>query len=217
MGSDTLGDLSQLIIAGDGEAAKALTARLLAAGVGAREVLDGGLMPGMDTVGARMKAGERFIPEVLLSARTMQACLELIKPHLAVGETAQRGTIVIGTVEGDVHDIGKNLVAMMLEGAGFAVVNVGTGVTPAQFVATVTEHQATVIAMSGLLTTTIPKMGETIALLKEAGLRDAVRVMVGGAPVTESFAAEIGADAYGANAAAAVEQAKQLTGTGAVA
>jgi len=116
-----------------------------------------------------------------------------------------------------VHDIGKNLVAMMLEGAGFAVVNVGTGVTPARFVAMVTEHQATVIAMSGLLTTTIPKMGETIALLKEAGLRDAVRVMVGGAPVTESFAAEIGADAYGANAAAAVEQAKRLTGTGAVA
>ena len=116
-------------------------------------------MPGMDTVGARMKAGQRFIPEVLLSARTMQACLELIKPQLAAGDSAQRGTIVIGTVEGDVHDIGKNLVAMMLEGAGFEVVNVGTGVTPAQFVAAVREHQATLVAMSGLLTTTIPKMG----------------------------------------------------------
>ena len=217
MGSEPLGDLAQLVIAGDGEAAKALTAKLIAEGLGAREILDGGLMPGMDTVGVRMKAGECFIPEVLLSARTMQACVELIKPHLAAGETAQRGTIAIGTVEGDVHDIGKNLVAMMLEGAGFSVVNLGTGVTPAQFVATVTEQQATVIAMSGLLTTTIPKMGETIALLKEAGLRDSVRVMVGGAPVTESFAAEIGADAYGANAAAAVEQAKQLTGTGPVA
>ena len=217
MGSEPLGDLAQLVIAGDGEAAKALTAKLIADGVGAREILDGGLMPGMDTVGVRMKAGECFIPEVLLSARTMQACVELIKPHLAAGETAQRGTIVIGTVEGDVHDIGKNLVAMMLEGAGFSVVNLGTGVTPAQFVATVTEQQATVIAMSGLLTTTIPKMGETIALLKEAGLRDSVRIMVGGAPVTESFAAEIGADAYGANAAAAVEQAKLLTGTGPVA
>jgi len=213
MGSDALGDLAQFVIAGDGEAAKALTAKLIADGLGARQVLDAGLMPGMDTVGARMKAGECFIPEVLLSARTMQACLELIKPHLAAGETAQRGTIIIGTVEGDVHDIGKNLVSMMLEGAGFAVINVGTGVTPAQFVAAVTEHDAAVIAMSGLLTTTIPKMGETIGALKAAGLRDSVRVMVGGAPVTESFADEIGADAYGANAAAAVEQAKRLTGT----
>jgi 5-methyltetrahydrofolate--homocysteine methyltransferase len=213
MASDALGDLAQLVIDGDGEAAKALTAKLIADGLDARQILDDGLMPGMDTVGRRMKAGECFIPEVLLSARTMQACLELIKPHLAAGDTAQRGTIVIGTVEGDVHDIGKNLVAMMLEGAGFEVVNVGTGVTPAQFVASVAEHQATVVAMSGLLTTTIPKMGETIAALKAAGLRDTVRVMVGGAPVTESFADEIGADAYGANAAAAVEQAKQLTGT----
>jgi len=213
MASDALGDLAQLVIDGDGEAAKALTAKLIADGLDARQVLDDGLMPGMDTVGRRMKAGECFIPEVLLSARTMQACLELIKPHLAAGDTAQRGTIVIGTVEGDVHDIGKNLVAMMLEGAGFEVVNVGTGVTPAQFVASVADHQATVVAMSGLLTTTIPKMGETIAALKAAGLRDTVRVMVGGAPVTESFADEIGADAYGANAAAAVEQAKQLTGT----
>jgi len=214
MGSDALSDLAELVIAGDGEAAKALTAKLIADGLGARQVLDEGLMPGMDTVGARMKAGQCFIPEVLLSARTMQACLELIKPHLAAGDSAQRGTIIIGTVEGDVHDIGKNLVAMMLEGAGFEVVNVGTGVTPARFVAAVTEHDATVIAMSGLLTTTIPKMGETIVLLKEAGLREQVKVMVGGAPVTESFAMEIGADAYGANAAAAVEQAKQLTGTG---
>jgi 5-methyltetrahydrofolate--homocysteine methyltransferase len=212
MASDALSDLAELVIAGDGEAAKALTAKLIADGLGARQVLDEGLMPGMDTVGARMKAGQCFIPEVLLSARTMQACLELIKPHLAAGDSAQRGTIVIGTVEGDVHDIGKNLVAMMLEGAGFEVINAGTGVTPAQFVAAVTEHDATVIAMSGLLTTTIPKMGETIAALKAAGLREGVRVMVGGAPVTESFADEIGADAYGANAAAAVEQAKQLTG-----
>ena len=214
MGSDAMAGLAELIIAGDGDAASALTAKLLAEGLGAREILDGGLMPGMDTVGARMKAGQCFIPEVLLSARTMQACLELIKPQLAAGDSAQRGTIVIGTVEGDVHDIGKNLVAMMLEGAGFEVVNVGTGVTPAQFVAAVREHQATLVAMSGLLTTTIPTMGDTIALLKDEGLRGQVKIMVGGAPVTDSFADEIGADAYGANAAAAVEQAKLLTGTG---
>ena len=115
--ADTCEELSQLIIAGEGEAAKALTVRLLTAGKPAREVLDTGLMPGMDTVGARMKAGECFIPEVLLSARTMQACLDLIKPHLAAGETTGRGSVVIGTVEGDVHDIGKNLVAMMLGGS----------------------------------------------------------------------------------------------------
>ena len=212
MASDALDVLASSIIAGDGETAKAITTRLLDEGVTGRVIMDDGLLPGMDTVGARMKAGQCFIPEVLLSARTMQACLELVKPHLAAGDSARRGTIVIGTVEGDVHDIGKNLVAMMLEGAGFSVVNVGTGVTPAQFVAAVTEHDAGIVAMSGLLTTTIPKMGETIALLKEAGLRDTVKVLVGGAPVTESFAEEIGADAYGANAAAAVEQAKQLTG-----
>jgi len=212
MASDALDVLASSIIAGDGETAKAITTRLLDEGVTGREIMDDGLLPGMDTVGARMKAGQCFIPEVLLSARTMQACLELVKPRLAAGDSAERGTIVIGTVEGDVHDIGKNLVAMMLEGAGFSVVNVGTGVTPAQFVAAVTEHDAGIVAMSGLLTTTIPKMGETIAALKAAGLRDGVRVMVGGAPVTESFADEIGADAYGANAAAAVEQAKQLTG-----
>jgi len=212
MASDALDVLASSIIAGDGETAKAITTRLLDEGVTGRVIMDDGLLPGMDTVGARMKAGQCFIPEVLLSARTMQACLELVKPRLAAGDSAERGTIVIGTVEGDVHDIGKNLVAMMLEGAGFSVVNVGTGVTPAQFVAAVTEHDAGIVAMSGLLTTTIPKMGETIAALKAAGLRDGVRVMVGGAPVTESFADEIGADAYGANAAAAVEQAKQLTG-----
>ena len=216
MASDALNDLASSIIAGDGDTAKAITTRLLDEGVTGREIMDEGLLPGMDTVGARMKAGQCFIPEVLLSARTMQACLELVKPHLAAGDSGQRGTIVIGTVEGDVHDIGKNLVAMMLEGAGFSVVNVGTGVTPAQFVAAVTEHDASIVAMSGLLTTTIPKMGDTIAALKAAGLRDGVRVMVGGAPVTESFADEIGADAYGANAAAAVEQAKQLTGLAAV-
>ena len=204
--------LKGMIIAGEGEAAKALTARLLIDGAPAREVLDAGLMPGMDVVGARMKAGECFIPEVLLSARTMQACLELIKPHLTAGEAAARGSIVIGTVEGDVHDIGKNLVAMMLEGAGFSVLNLGTAVPPASFVTAVREHQAQILAMSGLLTTTIPKMRETIALLTESGLRDTVKVMVGGAPVTQSFADEIGADAYGANAAAAVEAAKMLAG-----
>jgi 5-methyltetrahydrofolate--homocysteine methyltransferase len=212
MASHPLNDLASSVIAGDGDTAKAITTRLLDEGVTGREIMDEGLLPGMDTVGARMKAGQCFIPEVLLSARTMQACLELVKPHLAAGDSAQRGTIIIGTVEGDVHDIGKNLVAMMLEGAGFSVVNVGTGVTPAQFVAAVTEHGASIVAMSGLLTTTIPKMPETIQALKDAGLREKVKVIVGGAPVSAEWASEIGADAYGANASLGVEKCKELMG-----
>ncbi|MGO8685521.1 MAG: B12-binding domain-containing protein [Thermoleophilia bacterium] len=210
MERDEFAQLAELIIAGNGEAARELSVRLLTGGETARAILDRGLLPGMEVVGARMKTGEMFIPEVLLSARTMQSCLNLLKPHLASGDSGTTGTIVIGTVEGDVHDIGKNLVAMLLEGAGFTVVNLGPGISPAQFVAAVKEHNPEIIGMSGLLTTTIPKMAETIRALKEAGLREKVKVMVGGAPVTKHFADEIGADGYGANAAAAVDLAKEL-------
>jgi 5-methyltetrahydrofolate--homocysteine methyltransferase len=162
----------------------------------------------MEVVGERMREGECFIPEVLLSARTMQGALELLRPYMAEGEGAAAGTVVIGTVEGDLHDIGKNLVGMLLQGAGFAVVNLGTGVTAAQFVAAVREHAPQILGMSALLTTTLPHMGETIAALKEAGLRESVKVLVGGAPVTQAWADEVGADGYGANAALAVERAK---------
>ena len=160
----------------------------------------------------RMRDGDCFIPEVLLSARVMQACLDLLRPHMAAGEEAGGGVVVIGTVEGDLHDIGKNLVGMLLQGAGFTVVNLGTGVTAADFVAAVAEHEARIIGMSALLTTTLPHMAETIAALKAAGLREPVKVMVGGAPVTAAFADEIGADGYGANAGMAVERAKELVG-----
>jgi 5-methyltetrahydrofolate--homocysteine methyltransferase len=204
--------LAELVIAGEMEGARALTEQLLAQGRAGREVLDNGLLPGMEVVGARMKAGECFIPEVLLSARTMQGCLDLIKPHLAAGDSGSAGTVLIGTVEGDVHDIGKNLVAMLLEGAGFSVINLGAQISPAAFVAAVREHSPQILGMSGLLTTTIPKMADTIKLLSDEGLRASVKVMVGGAPVTQRFADEIGADAYGANAAAAVEKAKGLLG-----
>ena len=158
----------------------------------------------------RMREGDCFIPEVLLSARVMQSCLDLLRPHMAAGDEAGGGTVVIGTVEGDLHDIGKNLVGMLLQGAGFTVVNLGTGVSAADFVAAVKEHQPAIIGMSALLTTTLPHMSETIALLKDAGLRDSVKVMVGGAPVTAAYADEIGADGYGANAGMAVERAKEL-------
>jgi methanogenic corrinoid protein MtbC1 len=166
----------------------------------------------MDVVGARMREGECFIPEVLLSARVMQACLDLLRPLMAAGDEAGMGTVVIGTVEGDLHDIGKNLVGMLLQGAGFTVVNLGTGVTASDFVAAVKEHRPRIIGMSALLTTTLPHMSETIALLKDEGLRDAVKVMIGGAPVTAAYAEEIGADGYGANAGMAVERAKELVG-----
>jgi 5-methyltetrahydrofolate--homocysteine methyltransferase len=204
--------LKQAIIDGNADTALALTQALLASGAGAREILDSALLPGMEVVGVRMRDGDCFIPEVLLSARVMQACLDLLKPHMAAGEQAGGGVVVIGTVEGDLHDIGKNLVGMLLQGAGFEVVNLGTGVTAQAFVAAVKEHEAQIVGMSALLTTTLPHMAETIAALKDAGLRDAVKVMVGGAPVTAAYAEEIGADGYGANAGMAVERAKELVG-----
>jgi 5-methyltetrahydrofolate--homocysteine methyltransferase len=202
--------LVDAVIAGNGEMARALTEGLVAGGTSAREILDRGLLPGMEEVGRRMKSGDCFIPEVLLSARTMQSCLNVLRPHLAEGESASKGTIVIGTVEGDVHDIGKNLVAMLLEGAGFAVVNLGTGVAPEAFVAAAEREGADIVAMSALLTTTMPRMADTIAALKDAGLRDRLKVLVGGAPVTPQYAAEVGADGSGANAVLAVDQAKRL-------
>jgi 5-methyltetrahydrofolate--homocysteine methyltransferase len=204
--------LKQAVIDGQGDMVLALTQALLATGVSAREILDEALLPAMAVVGERMRSGECFIPEVLLSARTMQSALELLKPHMVEGDSASLGTVVIGTVEGDLHDIGKNLVAMLLQGAGFEVVNLGTGVTAAQFVAAVREHDAQIIGMSALLTTTLPRMKETIEALTAAGLRDTVKVMVGGAPVTAAYAAEVGADGYGANAGMAVERAQALLG-----
>ena len=202
--------LCEAIISGDGATALALTNAAVAEGANAREILDASLLPGMDEVGRRMKAGESFIPEVLLSARTMQGCLDVLKPHLAAGESMSLGTIVIGTVEGDVHDIGKNLVAMLLQGAGFEVHNLGTGITPTAFVQAAREFEADIVGMSALLTTTMPRMKETITALKEAGIRDRVKVMIGGAPINQAYADEIGADAMGANAVFAVDRAKEL-------
>ena len=202
--------LTQALIAGNADTVNALTQALLAGGAPAREILDDALLPGMDVVGERMRSGDCFIPEVLLSARTMQGALDILKPHLGAGDSGALGTVVIGTVEGDLHDIGKNLVGMLLQGAGFTVVNLGTGVTSQQFVAAVKEHDATILGMSALLTTTLPRMAETIAALQDAGLRDQVKVLVGGAPVTKAFAESLGADGYGANAGMAVDRAKAL-------
>ena len=208
--AELLEKVANALIAGKQDEVIKLTQEALDGGTAAKEILDNGLLAGMDVVGQRFKAGDMFIPEVLLCARCMHGAMDILKPLLSEGDAAGAGTYLIGTVEGDLHDIGKNLVSMMLQGAGFKVVDLGTNITAQQFVDAVKEHNPQVIGMSALLTTTMPKMEETIAALKEAGIRDQVKIMAGGAPVTQDFVDKIGADAYGANAASAVEKAKEL-------
>ena len=202
--------MAQELIKGNVVEVKKLTQEALDKGAAAKDVLDNGLLAGMDVVGMRFKAGDMFIPEVLLCARTMHAAMDILKPLLSDADAAGAGTVVIGTVEGDLHDIGKNLVAMMMQGSGFKVIDLGVNLKPQAFVAAVKEHKPDIIGMSALLTTTMPKMEETIIALKEAGLRDQVKIMAGGAPVTQDFVDKIGADAYGANAASASDKAKEL-------
>jgi len=210
MMSEFLEKMAEELIAGHEVEVKKLTKEAIDGGATARDVLDNGLLAGMDVVGKRFKAGDMFIPEVLLCARTMHGAMDILKPLLSEVDQAGAGTVVIGTVEGDLHDIGKNLVAMMLQGAGFKVIDLGTNIKPQDFVDAVKEHKPQILGMSALLTTTMPKMEETIEALKEAGVRDQVKIMAGGAPVTQDFIDKIGADAYGANAAAASEKAKAL-------
>ncbi len=202
--------MAEGLIAADVESVNKLVQEALDKNLPAKVILDNGLIPGMDIVGQRMKTGELFIPEVLRSARVMQGAIALLKPHLSEEDSSGLGTIVIGTVEGDLHDIGKNLVSMMLQGAGFSVVDLGTNVKPQDFVEAVKSNKANILGMSALLTTTMPKMEETVRALKESGLRDQVKIMAGGAPVTQKFIDDIGADGYGANAASASEVAKEL-------
>jgi corrinoid protein of di/trimethylamine methyltransferase len=198
------------LVEGNAETVIKLVNEALDQSMTAKDILDNGLIAGMDVVGQKMKAGEMFIPEVLHSAKVMQEALDLLGPQLSDQERRGLGTYIIGTVEGDLHDIGKNLVSMMLGGAGFKVVDLGTNVKPQDFVEAVKEHQPSILGMSALLTTTMPKMKETIEALKEAGIRDQVKIMAGGAPVTQNFIDEIGADAYGSNAAVASDVAKTL-------
>jgi 5-methyltetrahydrofolate--homocysteine methyltransferase len=173
-------------------------------------LLNHGLMPGMEHVGEEFRNGNMFVPEVLRAARAMQASMDLLRPLLVETGARMAGKIVIGTVKGDLHDIGKNLVAMMCEGAGFEIKDLGRDVDPALFVEAVANENADIVAMSALLTTTMRSMERTIEALKEAGLRERVKVMVGGAPVTQDYADQIGADGYASNAAAAADLAKSL-------
>jgi len=205
--------LKQAIIDGNADTTKALAGALLATGASAREILDEALLPGMEVVGERMRSGACFIPEVLLSARVMQGALELLEPHMAAGDSAGMGTVVIGTVEGDLHDIGKNLVGAMLEGAGFEVVDLGVDIPAPRFVSAVRESRPQIVGLSALLTTTMPAMKTTIEAFRAAGIREQIKIMVGGALITKNYADSIGADGYSENAAASVDLARRLTGT----
>jgi 5-methyltetrahydrofolate--homocysteine methyltransferase len=209
---DTLDRIADALQQGDDTRVAQLAKDALAAGTPAGDVLQKGLIAGMNVVGEQFRRREIFLPDVLLSARAMYAGLELLKPHLAKDGVPLRGRIVLGTVKGDLHDIGKNLVGIMLKGAGFEVIDLGHDVSPEAFVDTAVRQGATLIGMSALLTTTMPRMRDVVALVRERGLVGRVRTIVGGAPVNADFAREIGADDYACDAATAVERVKSLLG-----
>jgi 5-methyltetrahydrofolate--homocysteine methyltransferase len=206
--------LADALVRGDHLMAAELTREALAASVEPKWILDDGLLAGMKVVGERFRAREIFLPDVLMAARAMAASMEPLEPLLAADDAPYAGKVVLATVKGDLHDIGKNLVGIMLRGAGFQVVDLGMDVAPEAMVAAVREHQAPVLGMSALLTTTMPVMGQVVARLRDEGLHGQVRTMVGGAPLSADFARSIGADAYGPDAYGAVEIVKRLAGVG---
>jgi 5-methyltetrahydrofolate--homocysteine methyltransferase len=208
--SEILQQIASNLYDGQDKEVAALVQQALDQGLAPNEVLQGGLIAGMDEVGKDFKAGELFVPEVLIAARAMHAGMNILRPLLTESDASGAGKYLIGTVKGDLHDIGKNLVKMMVEGAGFETIDLGTDVNPADFVAAVREHQPDIVGMSALLTTTMVQMKSIIEALVEAGLRDSTKIMVGGAPVTAAFAEEIGADAYAPDAATAVDMARNL-------
>lgn len=210
--SETLANMSSAVISGNMADITDMTQKALDEGLSAQEILNGGLMPGMDYVGEQFRKGEMYVPDVLRSARTMQASMDILEPLLTDTDIERAGKVLLGTVKGDLHDIGKNLVGMMLEGAGFIVVDLGKNVSPEEFVEAVKREKPDILGMSALLTTTMRAMAATIKALEEAGVRDELRIFVGGAPVTSDFADQIGADAYGANAPAAVDLARKFAG-----
>lgn len=207
--SEILEQISTAIIEGNLDDIEDLTDDALDEGLNAEEILDKGLMAGMDYVGVEFKAGNMFVPEVLRSAKTMQLAMDILKPLLIESGAKAAGKVLLGTVKGDLHDIGKNLVGMMCEGAGFEIKDIGKDVSPEEFVEAVKEWKPDIVGMSALLTTTMRAMEGTIKSLEEAGLRDRVKVVIGGAPVTQAFADQIGADGYASNAASAADLAKK--------
>ncbi|MGA2528750.1 MAG: corrinoid protein [Acidimicrobiales bacterium] len=202
--------LIDAVIAGNANGAKALAEAALAEDVAPATIVNEGLIAAMGVVGERFGRGEIYVPEMLLSARAMTTALAILEPLMSKSDVGSRGTVVIGTVKGDVHDIGKNIVAIMLKGSGFTVHDLGVDVPAERFVEAIKEHQPDVVGLSALLTTTMPGMRSVMDALVAAGVRDEVKVLVGGAPVTEEFALSIGADGYGKDAGEAAERAKQL-------
>ena len=202
--------LSQSVISGNKAQVKEIVNSMVAVDVSPLEIINQGLIGGMNVVGSRFKNGEMFIPEVLMSAKAMAAGIEIVKPMIAETDMPSAGKVVIGTVKGDLHDIGKNLVSMMLEGSGFTVIDVGVDGAPEKFVQVIKEHTPDIVGISALLTTTMLNMKYTIELLKEEGLREKVKVIIGGAPISQEFANEIGADGFAPDAASAVELCKKL-------
>lgn len=207
----TLKEIFDLVIKGGRGEVEAKVREALDAKFPPEEILNKGLIGAMAEVGRRFECGEFYVPEMLIAARAMQAGLAILRPYLIEQGVKTRGRVVIGTVKGDLHDIGKNLVAMMLEGAGYEVIDLGTDVPPEKFANAAREHGAELVALSALLTTTMQNMKSTIEAIEDLGLRDKVRIMVGGAPVTDAFAKEIGADGYARDASRAVALAKTMT------
>lgn len=205
-----LDTIYECVLKGNFKAITPMLNEALEAGAEAQTIIDQALIPAMEEIGRCFEAGKVFVPEMLLAARSMKVALDLLKPCLKSGQTCSRGTVVIGTVKGDLHDIGKNLVASMLEGIGFTVINLGTDVSAEKFINAVNEQKAEIVCMSALLTTTMVQMEQIIQEIERVGLRSKVKIMVGGAPVSEAFAQRIGADGYSDNANAAAELAKRL-------
>jgi len=203
-------ELYEAILNGDAKAAIAHTKEAIAKGADPEAVVSEAMIPAMDEVGKRFECNEYFVPELMIAARAMKGALELVRPLLVQKGAKPLARVAVGTVKGDLHDIGKNLVASMLEGGGFEVIDLGTNVNPEQFVAAVKERNAKIIGLSALLTTTMPSMKGTIDALVKAGVREQVKVMIGGAPITQEYANEIGADGYGENARSAVTLARKL-------
>lgn len=210
--SEIFEQLSTCVLEGDAQKAEELTKKALEEGVSPNEILNKGLVVGMAEVGVRFKRGDMFVPEVLMSAEAMHAGQEVLRPLLSESDADRVGKILLGTVKGDLHDIGKNLVGMMCEGSGFDVIDLGFNVDPEVFVSAIKEHQPDIVGMSAMLTTTMRAMGYTIKAIEEAGLRDKVKIIVGGAPVDAEFSERIGADGYGSNAVSGPELAKSLLG-----
>ncbi len=204
--------LTDAVIKGDIKSATEETKKALDAGSHVQDVLDKGLIAAMDEVGENFAKGLLFVPQMLRSAKAMQECTKLLTPLFQDGDITLKGKVVIGTVKGDLHDIGKNLVSMMMESGGFKIMDLGVDVPPEKFVQTVKEIEADIVAISALLSTTMPGMRQTIEALEQAGIRNIVKVMIGGAPVTKKYATEIKADAYAPDAGSAVSEAKRLLG-----